>query len=291
MSGPLKIFHLLGSPDSHLLSQLSVSYSHPVAELADHDGEKKYDFRYAFIHHDGKVSFLTGLNEASVAKSCTDSAEKHPFSRLLTELSDSKPDAIVYHILGRIGCTVYRATLETLGIPIVGSASDKHFITTNKVLTRSVLQSAGVSIAPGVELYHPDLFTSDEMSGWEQRFGGYPLVVKAATVEDSIGVFVARNKMQLVEFTSKAFELSPEGVAIEQFIPGREIRSLVIENENSELILLPIVEYDIGGPNNIRGTKSKIQIEDYERSGRSRVKWDLRPFLTALKGHQERMPT
>lgn len=231
------------------------------------------------------VSLLSALDEVSVSRDCT---RKHKFSFLLAEISTYNPDVIVYHILGRTGCTVYRSAIETLGIPILGSSSDKHFITTNKVLTRAILRSAAISIAPGVELYNSTDVGEDSnaeaVSEIERKcFGGdnsgYPVVVKASTVEDSIGVFLAYDRQQLLHYIKKAFELSPEGVAVERFIAGREIRSLVIEEADGNMKILPIVEYDIGGSNNIRGTKSKIQVEDYETTGKVSCKTGSEIFL------------
>merc|ERR1719419_470501 len=135
--------------------------------------------------------------------------------------------------------------METLGIPILGSPSDKHVLISNKALTRAVVRLSGINIAPGVELFQLP-FDDEVLKNLEDEIG-YPMVVKAATLEDSRGVFIARNMEEVKEYIRKAFELSPEGVVVEKFIPGREIRSCVIQNENGEPVFLPsVIEYHVG---------------------------------------------
>jgi len=254
----LKIFNILGSPDCEMLASLSLHYMHKIADLET----DRYKFYYAIIHHDGKIAFIEHPGDKSFIDSRT---ETHEFEALLERIEEVNPDVIIYHVYGTKGSTTYRSALEILDIPILGSTADKHFITNNKALTRNFLQAADVCVAPGVELYHQDV---DEclITDLEQKYG-YPLVVKAATVENSEGVFIATNRQDILKYVQECFLLSPEAVVIEKFIAGREIRCAVIEDENENPLFLPVIEYKVGGNDGIRSHQKKLNTEAFETSG------------------------
>ena len=180
-----KIFHTIGSPDTELFYKLSLNRAKACV------GSGEYEFHFALIHPSGKVSFPTGLDDASL-DACK---EKHHFETIFQRIREVQPIAIIHHLYGIKGCTSYRAALEILDIPIIGSTADKHYITTNKATTRAILRSAGVSVPPGVEILHKEEATENLIDSMEKDYG-YPLVVKASTVEDSVGVRIAGSRQQ-----------------------------------------------------------------------------------------------
>ena len=236
---------------------------HQISELeAD-----RYKFYYAILHHNGKVGFIDHPDETSFINSLK---ETYEFEALLTRIKEVSPDAIIYHVYGSKGSTIYRSALEILDIPILGSTADKHFITNNKALTRNFLHAADVCVAPGIELYH-QAFDESLIADLEKEHG-YPMVVKSATVENSEGVFIAKNRQDVFKYIPECFSLSPEAVVIEKFISGREVRCAVIQDEDENLLFLPVIEYNVGGNNSIRSLEKKLDTEDFETSGMMKLR-------------------
>ena len=154
---------------------------------------------------------------------------------------DMCPNVIIHHVYELIGYTFYRALLELLGLPIIGSSAEKHYIATSKASTRALLTSACASVAPGIELYYEqDKSFLEKLDAMD-----YPVVVKAASVEDSGGVFLVKSRDDVVDKVHQAFQMSNSVVVIEKFIAGRELRCFVIEDGNCEKVFLPVLEYNV----------------------------------------------
>jgi len=97
---------------------------------------------------------------------------------------------------------------------------------------------------------------------------GLPCVVKSPCVEDSKGVFHVTDESQLLPSLKIAFELDST-VVVEEFIPGREVRSTILEDENGKLQQLPMIEY-IVDPIRIRDVTSKLEWDSEGKTQKSR---------------------
>ena len=257
----IKILHTVGSPDDEVLFKQSVL----LAKSCEDYGI--YQFRYALFYPDGKVSFPSTLEDATFTE-----CKSYSLLEACQMIMDIHPDVIIHHVYGILGCTRYRALLELLGFPIIGSDAEKHYITTNKAHTRALLSSAGVSVAPGIEVYN-----REDGSFLEKVDAiGYPVIVKAACIEDSRGTFLVKSRNGIIDKVHQAFQLS-DVVVVEKFIAGRELRCFVIEDENCDKVFLPVLEYQID-KHDIRGYDEKYTVDDAGKITQAkRARWFVDP--------------
>jgi biotin carboxylase len=79
----------------------------------------------------------------------------------------------------------------------------------------------------------------------EQKFT-FSVVIKAACEDDSSGIYVVRQEKDLIQAINGAFIYRNKNeILIEKFIPGREIRNAIIQDENLNLVIRPTFEYEI----------------------------------------------
>lgn len=237
------VLHTVGSIDNERLFKTSILYASACKDFG------QYHFEYVAIYPNGEIS-----NPRSLETKDLDSAVRYHFHKIYDIISSIKPDVMIHHTFGNFSCTNLRASLELLKIPIIGSPAEIHYIANNKASTRALLCQAGVSIAPGIHLAKGDDKDYSQLTSELE----YPVIVKAATVEDSMGVFRVMDPENLTNTINKAFELS-NTVVIEKFIPGHELRCCVIEDESHKKVVLPILKYGIG-ENDIRTFDKKLVI-------------------------------
>ena len=237
------VLHTVGSIENERLFKTSILYASACKDFG------QYHFEYVAIYPNGEIS-----NPRSLETKDLDSAVRYHFHKIYDIISSIKPDVMIHHAFGNFSCTNLRASLELLKIPIIGSPAEIHYIANNKASTRALLCQAGVSIAPGIHLAKGDDKDYSQLTSELE----YPVIVKAAAVEDSMGVFRVMDPENLTNTINKAFELS-NTVVIEKFIPGHELRCCVIEDESHKKVVLPILKYGIG-ENDIRTFDKKLVI-------------------------------
>lgn len=194
-----------------------------------------YRFSFAVIFPDKMWCFPESLSVAGI-----DNAEKVPIHEAIRIMYSKKPDVVMSHLYCRFGHTLYSGLVELLDFPLVGPNAEAALIGSNKIITRRMLQSAGVPVPPGTIHFRSEgngLYRSNDKIG-------YPCVVKAACTEDSTGVFVVQKVDELNDALRMCFSKG-EGVIVEKYIRGRELRTGVLEDENGNLTFLPVIEYNI----------------------------------------------
>jgi len=145
---------------------------------------------------------------------------------------------------------IFNAIFELLGIPILGSNSQTTANMIDKGATRALLLQAGVPIPEG------NVFTKN--TNHEKTYvAGFPAVVKPTRMENSIGVHLVNDNMELKKALKEAFSYGDTAV-VDRFIPGREIRCGIIVKNNGELQPLPCIEYKIN-KKNIRSYSDKLE--------------------------------
>ena len=262
-----KILHTVGSIDNERLFKTSILYATACKDFG------QYDFEYVVIYPNGEIS-----NPRSLKTEDLDSAVRYHFNKIYDIISSIKPNVMIHHTFGNISCTNLRASLELLEIPIIGSPAEIHYIANNKASTRALLGQAGVSIAPGIHLAKGDGKNYSQLTSELE----YPVVVKAATVDDSMGVFRVIDPENLTNAINKAFELS-NTVVIERFIRGQELRCCVIEDEGHKKVVLPILKYGIG-ENDMRTFDKKLVVNSDGRM--AKAKYDIW-YLDECKSSKE----
>ncbi len=163
-----------------------------------------------------------------------------------------KPGMVFNMAYGLQGVSRYThipSLLEMSGIPYVGSSPAGHGVALDKVTTKMMLQSSGLSTAPFWVFMSPDQVPDDLT---------YPVIIKPKMEAVSMGIQVLDNKKELQVAVSSLVKEFNQSVLVEKFIPGREFAVGILGNQDPET--LPIVEIDLGGdPNAIQSLDDKLK--------------------------------
>jgi D-alanine-D-alanine ligase len=177
-----------------------------------------------------------------------------PASRLVARLEAFAPDLIFNTAEGRRGRMrrgFYPALFEELGMPATGSDAYALCVTLDKALTKKLLAGFGVASPRG------RLLTRDSL-----RAGGldelpYPVIAKPNFEGSSKGITqesVADDAVELGRLLDELLVAYPEGVLVERYIPGIDVRVCRVDG----LPPLPPVELSVD-PNYVR----RFDILDY----------------------------
>jgi D-alanine-D-alanine ligase len=121
--------------------------------------------------------------------------------------------------------------LELLGLPYVGNGVLASALGMDKHFTKSVLQAAGVSVAPWVTVSRAQLAREPEL--WDRRIRGLglPAFVKPARAGSSVGVSKVHEWDELDAALDIAFA-EDHTVLIESGISGREVECAVLQGRD-----------------------------------------------------------
>jgi D-alanine-D-alanine ligase len=136
-----------------------------------------------------------------------------------------------------------QGALEVLGIPYTGSGVLASALAMDKVMTKRVWLSAGLSTPPSVSL-SPEQQTPQRISEIIPALG-LPLIVKPPHEGSSIGVTKVERAEQLSSAVELAVKLDPTLLA-EAFIDGDEVTCPVL-GHGADAVALPVVR--IAAPN------------------------------------------
>jgi D-alanine-D-alanine ligase len=134
------------------------------------------------------------------------------------------------------------AVLELMGQPFTGAGMVGLTLAQDKVLTKMVMASHGVSAPSSFGVYYPDRV---EGQGGEPRF---PAVVKPSSLDASMGIdrdAVVRDWESLLDRVRYVQDTFAEPALVEEFIDGREFYAGVIGN--GKLLSLPVLEMSFRG--------------------------------------------
>lgn len=236
MENKKKILIVSGGIDDLYLFETSIFYSSYCEDFG------KYIIQHAALFPDGQINFPKSLQ-----KNDLEDAEKFNIFEGGCLIKKMNIDVIFYIPNSWKALTIYRAAFELLDIPIVGPSAESQNIAFNKIITRARLSIDGVKCAPGCTIKYEDKDNLEKalLRIKEQNFT-FPVVVKAPCEDDSLGVYVVKEEKQLIKAIRDAFSYQNKNeILIEKFIPGREIRTAVIQDENFNLVFLPAFEYDV----------------------------------------------
>ncbi len=196
-----------------------------------------------------------------------------PASRLVARLEAFAPDLIFNTAEGRRGRMrrgFYPALFEELGMPATGADAYALCVTLDKALTKKLLAGFGVPSPRG------RLLTRESL-----RAGGldelpYPVIAKPNFEGSSKGISqdsVADDAVELGRLLDELLSAYPDGVLVERYIPGLDVRVCKIDG----LPRLPPVELSVD-PNYVR----RFDILDYalKHEASSRVTRVVPPRLS-----------
>jgi len=152
---------------------------------------------------------------------------------------DGQPTGIVfnmaYGIQGECRYTHVPAMLEMAGVPYTGSSPFGHALALDKVVTKILLENAGVPTPRYRVLAGPD----QPLEGMR-----FPVVVKPRHESTSYGLGFAKNSREAAEAVGSVVEQYEQEALVEEYIGGREFCVGLLGNQEMEF--LPIVESDFG---------------------------------------------
>ncbi len=164
-----------------------------------------------------------------------------PPSRLVARLEAYAPDLIFNTAEGRRGRMrrgFYAALFEELGMPATGSDAYTLCITLDKALTKKVLAGHGVPSPRG------RLVTRATLRGGGLDDLAYPVIAKPNYEGSSKGISqrsVAEDPMDLGRVVDALLQDYPEGVLLERYVSGTDVRVCTIDG----LPTLPPLELEI----------------------------------------------
>src|SRR3954451_16604266 len=166
-----------------------------------------------------------------------------PASHLAARLESFGPDLIFNNAEGRRGRTreaFYPALFEELGFPYTGSDAYVLTVTLDKWLTKLVLERQGIDTP------RARLVTLDDLRRMKEpgTLGlAMPVIVKPNYEGSSKGIgddAVVRDARQLAEMLPRALRSYPNGVLVEEVVPGSDVTVPFLEGRGDEGILLPV---------------------------------------------------
>ncbi len=150
-----------------------------------------------------------------------------------------RPTGIVfnmaYGLQGECRYTHVPAMLEMAGIPYTGSSPMGHALALDKVITKVLMQNAGIPTPAYQVMGQP---------GQSDAGLTYPLVVKPVHESTSYGLRLVYSRQELDEAVEVIVQTYRQPALVEDYIDGREVCVALLGNDPIEA--LPIVELDFG---------------------------------------------
>ena len=211
--------------------RILVLFNEPVLPPDHPDAESEHEvvFVSEVIHH---ILSDAGFDAARLGVG-------HDAAKLLGELRARRPDGVfnLYEGLASDGSTeaCIASLLELEGIPFTGSPSAAMHLARNKILTKYLLQGAGLPT--------PEFQVLDRLP-LEKPPTHWPVIVKPALQDASVGIdqeSVVSRPDQLAERVGYLLQRYGPPVLVERYVPGREFNVSVIETA-AGLRVLPLCE-------------------------------------------------
>ena len=249
-SSKQRLLLVLGSPQSQDMFDVSLLYS-------DEDtlpSKDTFHYLFAVVYVDRTWAFPTSLKDGIAAEGSP--SERCGLMEAMTRMRSLEPHVLQSHLMCREGQAVYRGLFESLGVPIMGSPLCTLVVGQDKGLQRQTLHHF---MAPGMVVHRSSLH--EQVARW----GAFPCVVKAADLDNSIGLSKVEAAVDLVHAVERCFAAGAGSVVVEEFIVGKEWRVCVLDLEDGPLIMTPVVDYMLR-PHEMRGFEEK-----YERDEAGRI--------------------
>lgn len=127
--------------------------------------------------------------------------------------------------------------LEMAGVPYTGSGPRAHAVCLDKILTKLLIQNAGIPTPRFCTMRRPaDL---DRAAGL-----AFPLVVKPRFESTSYGLALVEDRDELRAAVERIATEFSQDALVEEYIDGREVAVAVLGNDPLEI--LPLTEIDFG---------------------------------------------
>ncbi|HDP70103.1 MAG TPA: D-alanine--D-alanine ligase [Actinobacteria bacterium] len=189
-----------------------------------------------------EISLLTGEEVyKTLLKSGHDASKIDLDENFVENLKRERPDIVFIALHGKHGEDgTVQGILEILDIPYTGSGVLASALCLNKLFSKRVFLSEGISTPAFLHISKSDWKDEkDQILTKAKEAFPLPFVVKPVAQGSSVGISVISKEKDLADSIEDAFSCD-EGVLIEEFIEGREIQCGVLGNEDP--VALPLVE-------------------------------------------------
>jgi len=153
---------------------------------------------------------------------------------------NGRPSGLVfnmsYGIQGDCRYTHVPGMLEMAGVPYTGSNPLGHSLSLDKVITKMLLENAGIPTPKMCAMDKPDPVASERLS--------YPLVVKPTHESTSCGLHLVHNYDELVTAVLSVTAQYQQKALVEEYVPGREFCVGILGNEDLEIFPLVEIEFN-----------------------------------------------
>jgi D-alanine-D-alanine ligase len=190
-------------------------------------------------------------------------------SELVMELTKS---SFVFNALhgGKGENGTIQALLDYIGVLYNGSGPESSAVCKNKLITKAILNSINVATPKSVTLKDE---SCDAFIKQCSKILNWPFVIKFPDEGSCQGVFLVNTPAVSKDVLSKCKHQN--GIFAEKYIPGKEISTLIIQ-ENNQLIAGPILEEINGNPfknsSTLENSKSLKRIIPADLSGKTSEK-------------------
>lgn len=129
----------------------------------------------------------------------------------------------------------FQGYLKTMGIPFVGCDVTASAIGMDKYITKLVLKESNVPVLDARLYTLSDYADMESMMNDIENVFGYPVIVKPVNLGSSVGISVAKSRVELVNSVDDAFRYATK-VLVEHAITNlREINCSVLGDENDAI--------------------------------------------------------
>ena len=142
---------------------------------------------------------------------------------------------LAYGVQGDCRYTHVPAMLEMAGVPYTGSSPLGHTLALDKVVTKILMQDAGIP-TPAYRVM--------DRGDTDPRALRWPLVVKPRHESTSFGLRLVHDQAELDDAVAAIVDRYQQTALVEEFIDGREIAVGILGNPGT---CLPLVEVDFSG--------------------------------------------
>lgn len=122
--------------------------------------------------------------------------------------------------------------LKTIGIPFVGCDVTASAIGMDKYIMKMVLKDSGVPLLDCMLFTLSDYADMDGMMARIEEKIGYPVIIKPVNLGSSVGISVAKDKVELAKSIDDAFRYATKVLAEHAISNLREINCAVLGDEN-----------------------------------------------------------
>ncbi|MBP2098729.1 D-alanine--D-alanine ligase [Enterococcus rivorum] len=167
--------------------------------------------------------------------------------QLISPCEIKEEEAIVFPVLhgpnGEDG--TIQGFLEVLGMPYVGAGVLASATAMDKIMTKYLLQAAGIQQVPFVPVLKSQ-WKENPKKIFEQCEGSliYPVFVKPANLGSSVGISKAENREELQNALEEAYRYDSRAI-VEQGLEAREIEIAILGNEDVRTTLAGEIVKDV----------------------------------------------